>query len=114
MTPEAFVTLVNERMSVGFPFKAWGVLLRATHEERERFVNVRVTMSRTPHRDTGHAGAVAQLCSLDVLLLERWGDRDAADYIRRHLLLELARHEMDESILIDGVRAFDPHREDAP
>lgn len=112
MTPDEAVDFINKRLTLGWPFKDWGLVLNAEREReyppREHDVKVHVRLN-APHRDTGQRGAgVQMLFHLHIF----WGESDLTRYLRARLI-DLVIHELDESILVDGKRVFDPHAKEA-
>jgi hypothetical protein len=75
---------------------------------RAEWVSVELFVS-VPERDGGPPSTL----NFDrILPIDALGDFNmTAPELLRSLLLELVRHEVDEGILVDGVRLFDPHVE---
>lgn len=113
MKPNEVLRLLNERIVIGWPFKDWGATLRATLDEYTDDIRVTVKFPFAPHRDTGdrRGGPVCSTlippCQFAIM-----DDVDMASFIRGRLV-EFVLHELDESILVDGKRVFDPHDEKA-
>lgn len=114
MTPEEAAAFLN-RFTLGYPFKAWGGEIRATAQGG--LLAVDILFRQAPHRDTGVAsGGIAQRSWLEgaFFLAE---PKAAQDRLARWLEVQLKHavmHELDESLLFDGKRVFDPHTKDTP
>jgi hypothetical protein len=65
----------------------------------------------TNHRDTGNAGPVNKSLAFTARSIQTIDD---ATRMARSLLKDILCHEVDEAIMVDGVRVFDPHREEKP
>lgn len=109
LTPEEIVAAVA-RLTFGYPFLAWGLEVSAIHDHRDPTrVTIAVSMLKTPHRDTGLPIRVYMRETLppfyviDVQRLMHWV---------YELVLKLLRHELDESLHLDGRRMFNPHEKD--
>lgn len=111
--PNEVLHLLNERCYVGWPFKDWGATLKATLAEDAGDINVTVQFPLAPHRDTGErkGGPLfrTRLHPSMYLMLEA---SDVVSFIRG-ILVDFVLHELDESILVDGKRVFDPHDDKA-
>lgn len=112
MKPSEVIALVG-RMTLGYPFKAWDMGLRAFYAEATDSVDVAVFID-APHRDTGkQGGGVHMVFQVPYVFSESMDENHLARFIRDRLH-DMMAHEMDESILVDGKRIFDPHGTEKP
>lgn len=112
MTLEEAVATVG-RITLGFPFKAWGMEVEAFAHAGGLSVSA---MVRSPHRDTGQPpwgpAGVRLARSMDAHEVSLIDAQTLVDWVRRALLQALVLHELDESLLVDGRRVYDPHRDE--
>lgn len=100
-----------KRIEFGCPFKAWGWSLGWSSPREANAFFIRIVSLRSPNRDTGEPGVhgnyvkVFPVCPDGTLQIP--GD-DILGAVRG-MAREYATHEADESFLVDGKRAFDPH-----
>ena len=106
MTPPGVVALV-ERISFGWPFRAWQLRLSACLAWDGVLLTLHLD---SPHRDTGkrEPGGVVLTRMWNGLVLEAMSEQQVVRAVRL-MAQEAALHEVDESLLVDGKRAFDPH-----
>jgi hypothetical protein len=107
MRAEAFLSLVNRRVELGWPLRQWHVLLQAKLDE---FGYVHVTLTAMPPDSyTGKPGGPLVLQSMQAPeFIELMNEQQACEWIRS-LVLNFVTHEVAESFRLDGQRVFDPH-----
>lgn len=73
------------------------------------FVSLQLATSKMPDRLTGEPSTLSFTTRTLLMALQ---DETALAVCIHRLIADLMRHEADEALLVDGVRIFDPHRND--
>lgn len=112
MTPDEAQDFVA-RISFGYPLKAWGACIFTSQVfggpgGALQAIGFNFRLERTPHRDTGAPTAIDIRGVVSCVDLANMSQAVVFEYIRR-TFFDLVRHEVEESLLLDGTRHTDPH-----
>lgn len=101
--------LVNQYARVTLAAPLFGVVQMALvpTSEPERFDLV--VWATVQGRDSGETTVVSNACPVFPYGGYSGNARDVARHVRR-CVMDLLEHELDELLLLDGERVFDPHR----
>lgn len=112
MTCEEFKAFVAQMRLTGL-LEMMRVQIKVTtlkpHRDDEGFVEIEMSYLAPDSYMPGDPPR--RFTSTQMASAYRFDEHTAARYLR-HVLLNLAHHEVDEGIWIDGRCAFDPHRSD--
>jgi hypothetical protein len=111
VTPDEAKAFVK-RYSFGYPLKEWGAELYAETRVPQVRLLIHLVL-RAPHRDTGELGVCVYTEGIDSAALE-YGGPPLLQHVIHGLCRHAVLHELDESLLFDGIRARDPHASRKP
>jgi len=108
MTPEEAKRFINHRISIGEGgLRALGLKIDCDYDSSSFAIHLH--FKKVPHRDTGSvSGGLNFNETVNLYMVEHWTEKYLLHYLHR-LIRDAITHELDESLLLDGKRVFDPH-----